>query len=205
MRPLADLGLAKPLIDKLLARDMRGLVLIVGEMATGKTSTASSLVVEWLKLNGGVGIALEDPVETPLNAIWGDGKCYQIPVSDRRGGYKSAMRKALRTGSNIMLIGEIRDETTAAEVLKASINGHYVISTLHAGGLVQGIERMSAYCKSELEDTNQLMADGLAMVIWLSSTKKYLRPVVLTSPELKHTASKLKIWSRSRRKSGMAK
>lgn len=158
------------IVEKLLNKGMHGLVLIAGVMATGKTSSAASLLVEYLKRHGGVAIALEDPVETPLNGLWGSGRCIQIPVSERRGGYKMAMRKALRTGASAMLIGEIRDSATAVEVVNASINGHFVISTIHAGSIEEAISRLSSYA-SELPNANQLLAEGLAMVIWVSISR----------------------------------
>lgn len=165
IRPLGTLGLAQPLLQKLLDKDARGLVLIAGEMASGKTSTAATLVAEWLKRNGGYGITMEDPPETPLNNVWGEGRCFQTLVTERTGGYKAAMRKALRANTKIMLLGEIRDADTAVEVLQAGINGHFILSTLHAGSPAQALERMASLCAGE-PNANMLLSDALFMVIW---------------------------------------
>src|SRR5260364_331632 len=48
IRPLATLGLAPHVMRALLEPQTRGLILIAGEMGTGKTSTAASIVVQRL-------------------------------------------------------------------------------------------------------------------------------------------------------------
>lgn len=169
IRPMNSLGLPQRVLAKLLSGDLRGLVLIAGEMGAGKTSTAASLVAEWLRVNGGVGIALEDPIETPLNGEWGKGRCLQVQVSRRGAGYKGAMPLALRSGSSIIMIGEIRNAETAIEVVQASINGHLIVSTMHAGSAPQAIERLQSFASS-LPSANSIIADGLAFVIWQSRT-----------------------------------
>src|SRR5260364_215261 len=64
------------------------------------------------------------------------------------------------------LIGEIRDEDTAFQALQASINGHLIIATIHAGDIVQAIERMQTFCNGRASNTNDILADGLTIVIW---------------------------------------
>jgi Tfp pilus assembly pilus retraction ATPase PilT len=167
LRPLNSLGFGAPLLGILMAREQRGLVLICGEMASGKTSTAASVVVERLKRYGGVCMAIEDPPETALNGIQGQGRCIQVPVT-RRTGYKEMLARAMRSGAGMILVGEIRDEETAIEVLRASINGHYIIATIHAGSVVQGIERLQTLCLARSPNTNAILADGLAAVVWQS-------------------------------------
>lgn len=165
IRALGTLGLAQPILQKLLDKNARGLILIAGEMASGKTSTAATLVAEWLKRNGGYGITLEDPPETPLNNVWGAGRCFTALVTENTGGYKAAMRRALRANTKIMLLGEIRDSETALEVLQAGNNGHLILSTLHAGSPSQAIERMASFCAAE-PNVNMLLSEALFMVIW---------------------------------------
>lgn len=166
IRPLNSLGYGVPIQQALMAEGLRGLVLVAGEMAAGKTSTISSVFVERLKRHGGVGMALEDPPETALNGEHGRGRCIQIAVSRRRGGYKEPMTRAVRSGADIILIGEIRDEETAVEALRASINGHLILSSIHAGSLTQAIERLQTFSLQKASNTNSILADGLSMVVW---------------------------------------
>lgn len=176
IRPLSGLGFGAPVLQLLLARDLRGLVLIAGEMASGKTSTAASVVVERLKQHGGIAMAIEDPPETALNGEHGKGRCIQLPVSRRRGGYREMLTRAMRSGARTILVGEIRDDDTAIEALRASINGHFIIATIHAGSVSQAIERLQTYCLSKAPNTNAILADGLSMIIWQNLEKLPLPP-----------------------------
>lgn len=71
-------------------RHVRGLIFICGEMGTGKTSSAASLVKARLEAWGGICVAVEDPPEPFLNGRHGSGRCIQVPVSRRMGGYEGS-------------------------------------------------------------------------------------------------------------------
>jgi twitching motility protein PilT len=165
VRPINSLGYGHSIVELLMSREIRGLVLICGEMAAGKTSSASSLLVERMQRYGGVGIAIEDPNEGDLNGEHGKGRIIQLDSSRHSGGYPMLMRRAVRSGANAVLVGEIRDEESAWEALKAGLNGHLIISTIHGGGIVQGIERLQTFCQSK-GNVSTVLADGLAVVIW---------------------------------------
>ncbi len=171
IRPLATLGLAPHAMRAILDPQTRGLILIAGEMGTGKTSTAASIVVQRLKDQGGIAIAFEDPPETRLNGLHGPGRCIQVRASRKRGGYQEHLIRAMRTGADLILIGEIRDEDTAFQALQASINGPLIIATIHAGDIMQAIERMQTFCNGRASNTNEILADGLAVVIWQTLEK----------------------------------
>lgn len=168
IRPMSGLGFGTPVLQLLMAKDLRGLVLVAGEMASGKTSTAATVMVERLKAHGGIGMAIEDPPETALNGVHGIGRCIQVPVSRRRGGYKEMLTRAMRSGARNILVGEIRDDDTAIEALRASINGHLILSTIHAGSISQAIERLQTFCLGKASNTNSILAEGLSMVVWQS-------------------------------------
>lgn len=171
IRPLATLGLPPHVMKAVLDKDARGLILVAGEMGTGKTSTAASIVAQRLTLHGGIAIAVEDPPETKLNGLHGNGRCIQVRASRKNGGYQEHMIRAMRSGSDLILIGEIRDEDTALQALKASINGHLIISTIHAGDIVQTIERLHTLCNGKAQNAYSILADGLTAVVWQTLEK----------------------------------
>lgn len=142
VRPHTSLGLSQAVTTVALSKATRGLVLVVGEMASGKTTTIASLFKERLTLHGGIGVAIEDPPETRLDGIHGTGRCLQVPASRKNGGYREQLIRAVRSGADAILLGEIREEDTAFQVAQAGINGHLIYSTMHAGSLVQGLERL---------------------------------------------------------------
>ena len=165
-RAIGTIGFHSKLISLLLAKETKGLILIAGEMGAGKTTSAASIISERLKMHGGIAITIEDPVETMLAGVHGDknGRCLQAEVSGA-DGYKSELRAALRSNPDMILIGEIRDEDVAYEVLKSSINGTFIVSTIHAGDIAQAIERMQTLTQRMLSSANHILADGLTAVI----------------------------------------
>ncbi|MFC3941539.1 twitching motility protein PilT [Pseudomonas gingeri NCPPB 3146 = LMG 5327] len=165
IRPFDSLGFPTALANTLLNDSARGLVIICGEMGTGKTSSAASVVVARLKACGGIALAMEDPQETKLNGAHGQGRCIQMQVSRRTGGYGEALIRALRTGADILFIGEIRDSRTAAEAVRASINGHFIITTSHSGSASQAIERIAILAQPEISNAREILAQGLLAII----------------------------------------
>lgn len=166
IRSLESLGLNPALLKALLDKDTKGLVLVAGEMGAGKTSTAASIIAARLKYHGGIAIAIEDPNETKLNGLHGPGRCIQVRASRKNGGYKEQIIRAMRSGADMILIGEIRDDDTAALVMQASINGHFIVSTVHAGDIPQAIERMQAFTLPRHTNANEILADGLSVIVW---------------------------------------
>lgn len=163
--PLDDLGLSDELHDALLSQALRGLIFICGEMGSGKTSSAASLVKARLEKWGGMALTIEDPPEPLLHGVHGEGRCVQVPVSRRHGGYEEALIRALRTRAEMILVGEVRDTPTAAQVVQASINGHFIICTGHSGSVIQGIERLAVLAQPVLPNALQILAQGLIAVI----------------------------------------
>lgn len=164
---LRDLGVHEAYRERMLHKDLCGLFLISGAMKSGKTSTASAMVRERLMSYGGVAVTAEDPIELPLEGQHGAGVCYQTAVRRDKGGFAEAARHIVRWGAKLILIGEIRDGDVAAEALRAGVNGHLVISTIHAENSINAIRRLQAMA-AETFDTGtaqSLLADGLAGVM----------------------------------------
>jgi twitching motility protein PilT len=65
----------------------------------------------------------------------------------------------------MILVGEVRDTPTAAQVVQASINGHFIICTGHSGSVMQGIERLAVLAQPVLPNALQILAQGLIAVI----------------------------------------
>ncbi len=167
--PVNSIGFSPSVLDELLRKDNKGLILFAGEMGAGKTSTLASVLKARLELHGGIAIAIEDPPETNLNGLHGDGRCIQVRASRKNGGYKEQMHRAMRSGADTILLGEIRDNEPGFEAAKASINGHLVMATIHAGSPIEAIERLQTFCNGiGIVNTNEILSDGLSMVIWQS-------------------------------------
>lgn len=189
IRDIDDLSLADYVVDTWRNPKLRGLVLIAGEMGNGKTSTAASFIVDRLT-DGGLCIAIEDPPEANLNGVHGQGRCVQVHASRKTGGYPEHIYHSMRTGADLIFIGEIRDQDTAFEAINASINGHLILATIHAGNCAQAVERIITYASGKMENAADVLATGLSMIVWQSLnrthqggrviTRMVFQPLVLT-------------------------
>ena len=159
-----ELRVPTALVNALLEPGLSGLLLIAGRMNSGKTSTASAYVHEWLCINGGVAVTAEDPPELPLEGVHNTGVCYQTSVTK---GYPHAAKRVMRLGAKLIYLGEIRDGVTAAEALRAGVNGHLVVSTIHADNLPNTLRRIQSLASESFDPStaNSLLADGLAGII----------------------------------------
>jgi Tfp pilus assembly pilus retraction ATPase PilT len=171
---LADLGIPQAYIRCLMSRDMSGLFVVSGAIKSGKTMTACALTKERLTAYGGVAVTAEDPIELPLEGCYGAGVCYQTAITRQDGGFVAAFRRLVRWGAKIILIGEIHDPDMAAEVLQASVNGHLVISTMHAESVIQTITKLHTLADEKLApgSAQSLLADGLAGVLHQQLTRE---------------------------------
>ena len=84
-------------------------------------------------------ITIEDPVEYQFDGIT------QISVTSETGdetNFADKLRAVLRLDPDVVMVGEIRDNDTAKTALQASLTGHLVLSTFHAGSSAQALTRM---------------------------------------------------------------
>jgi twitching motility protein PilT len=167
IRPVRDLGFHKGVIAELLNPKNTGMVLIVGAIAAGKTSTLASICHARISELGGIGMAIENPIEMPLRGRHGNGRFLQICAKRREGGYKAAIKKSLRTGASMFALGEILDPDAAYEGAVASTAGHFVGATMHADSIVEAVQKMEAWCGGRVGPRpSDLLANALSMVIW---------------------------------------
>lgn len=139
-----------------------GLFLIAGEMGSGKTTTASSVLQHRILTTSNLGVSIEDPIETLLQGRHGHGRCLQLEVGDNET-YATATKKAWRMGATSFLLGEIRDGLTAHEVLKASLS-MFVVSTIHASSITEAIERYIMFCEDINNSSKTIVANTLFVV-----------------------------------------
>ncbi|EGH9360823.1 Flp pilus assembly complex ATPase component [Salmonella enterica] len=157
-----DLAFSTDLRKSIELKAATGLCLIAGEMGCGKTTTAASVLKQRIETMGGLGVSIEDPIETLLSGRHGKGRCMQMEVGQHES-YSSATKKAWRTGASCLLLGEIRDSQTAQEVLKASLT-MFVVSTIHASSVFEAIDRYVMFCEELNPNAKQNIANTLYIV-----------------------------------------
>jgi type II secretory ATPase GspE/PulE/Tfp pilus assembly ATPase PilB-like protein len=113
-----------------LLKRSNGLLLFTGPTGSGKTSTMYSSLCHITQRDGtSVSVStVEDPVEFNLSMV------SQTQINPAQGfTYAMALRSIMRQDPQVVMIGEIRDQETAAIAVQAGLTGHLVISTIHAG------------------------------------------------------------------------
>ncbi|MFC0561935.1 competence type IV pilus ATPase ComGA [Halalkalibacter alkalisediminis] len=114
-----------------------GLCLISGPTGSGKTTTLYTIIEQMVRLGGRSIVAIEDPVERMIPQI------VQVEVNERAGlTFNSLLTACLRHDPDVILIGEIRDEMSAALAVRASLTGHMVLATVHAQDCYTSLLRM---------------------------------------------------------------
>lgn len=148
-----------------------GIILVCGTPGNGKSTTCASIVKERLLIHGGHCNTIEDPCEMPLHGKIGEkGYCIQREIYDEES-FESALRDTLRgyptATNNILLLGEIRDSTTAELALNSAIDGRLVISTFHAAGVVEAIKRLLSLATDKMgaSEASDLLASSIRAVI----------------------------------------
>ncbi|MDC8784459.1 GspE/PulE family protein [Roseateles koreensis] len=135
---LNKLGLTSRNLDELKKAVSRpyGMVLCVGPTGSGKTTTLHSALGHINTPDRKIWTA-EDPVEITQTGL------RQVQVNPKIDWtFAKALRAFLRADPDVIMVGEIRDEETAAIAVEASLTGHMVLSTLHTNSAPETITRL---------------------------------------------------------------
>ena len=141
-RVLGDLGLPEDVEGNLrqLLTQNGGIVLVTGPAGSGKTTTIYACLRELVDKFGEHKslVTLEDPIEAVVRGV------AQSQVNPRAEfTYSTGLRSLMRQDPEVIMVGEIRDRETAEIVFQASLTGHLVMTTFHAGSAAGAISRLS--------------------------------------------------------------
>jgi type IV pilus assembly protein PilB len=109
-------------------RATHGAILVTGPTGSGKTTTLYAGLAE-LNTPDRTILTVEDPVEYELEGV------KQIQVNPKTGlTFATGLRAMVRADPDVIMVGEIRDSTTAQIAIESALTGHLVMTTLHANG-----------------------------------------------------------------------
>lgn len=113
-------------IFRALFERSNGLVLINGQMGTGKSTTLMSVLDDHQERIGHTldVLTIEDPIEYTARSP-------AIVQTRMTGSWKSSLKAALRQAVDIIMPSEIRDDGSASIVMDATMTGHMCWSTIH--------------------------------------------------------------------------
>ena len=115
-----------------------GLILVTGPTGSGKTTTLYHLLAEIRTTHPDAKIiTIEDPVEYSLPGV------HQIQINEGTGlTFARGLRSVLRHDPDVILLGEIRDQTTARHAVEAALTGHLVLASLHTNDAAGAFTRL---------------------------------------------------------------
>ncbi len=113
-----------------------GIILVTGPTGSGKTTSLYS-GLSHLNTRARNILTVEDPIEYVLPGIGQTQVNTKVDMTFARG-----LRAILRQDPDIVMIGEIRDNETAAIAVQASLTGHLLLSTLHTNTAIGAIMRL---------------------------------------------------------------
>jgi twitching motility protein PilU len=140
-------GLGLPAVLGEIASHDQGIIILAGVTGSGKSTTIASMLQYVNTRERCHIVTIEDPIEFVHPHS-------RSIVSQREVGtdcesYAMALRDAPRQAPDVILIGEIRDEESAAVAVHFAETGHLVLSTLHSSNASQTLERLFGFFPSD--------------------------------------------------------
>lgn len=144
-----------------------GMILTTGPTGSGKTTTLYT-VLDILNTPDVNISTVEDPVEYQIKRI------NQTQIrSDIGFTFANGLRSLLRQDPDIIMVGEIRDNETAALAINAALTGHLVLSTLHTNSAAGAIPRLiDMKCEPFLIVSTAKVIVAQRLIRQLSETKE---------------------------------
>jgi type II secretory ATPase GspE/PulE/Tfp pilus assembly ATPase PilB-like protein len=138
---LDDLGLPADALTALrdLLAETSGAIVVSGPAGSGKTTTAYACLREIAQRNSDARslVSIEDPIEVAVERV------AQSQVNPQTGLDLSAgLRFLMRQDPEVIFVGEIRDRATADAAMQASLTGHLMLTTFHAGSAAETVSRL---------------------------------------------------------------
>ncbi|MBX7136363.1 MAG: GspE/PulE family protein [Oligoflexia bacterium] len=113
-----------------------GMLILAGPTGCGKTTAMYALLTELTKLNLNC-VTLEDPIEAEVK------NAAQTCISPESGfTFEAALRAVLRQDPDVIMLGEVRDPSSARTAFQAALTGHLVITTVHAREIPEVFTRL---------------------------------------------------------------
>lgn len=138
LKPFEELGLINEDLQRWnkITSNNHGIVIITGPTGSGKTttlySTLKSLATEEVNV-----CTIEDPIEMVEDSF------NQMQVQENIDlGFADGVKALLRQDPDIIMIGEVRDLSTAEMAIQAALTGHLVFTTLHTNDAPSAITRL---------------------------------------------------------------
>ena len=159
---LEDLHL--PLVLKDICNYQCGLVLVTGPTGSGKSTTLAAMI-DYINANTSKHIiTIEDPIEFVHQNKFCTIVHREVGIHGR--SFPSALRGAMRSDPDIVLIGEMRENDTIRLGLTCASMGMLVFGTLHTNNAPKTVDRIiDAFPADEQAQIRTMLAECLTAVV----------------------------------------
>jgi len=137
---------------KQLLKSSAGMILVSGPTGSGKSSSLYG-ALKYLYNPGVKILTAEDPIEYSFPGIMQTQTNRKINLT-----FVRLLRSFLRLDPDIILVGEIRDDETAAIAFDAAQTGHMLLSTIHTNDSISAVSRMIDLDVEQSQIANCLLA-----------------------------------------------
>jgi general secretion pathway protein E len=125
----------RKIFDRMINRS-HGVIFVTGPTGSGKSTTLYACLNRINAVEKNI-MTVEDPIEYQLEGI------SQMQVASKKGmTFVNALRHILRQDPDVIMVGEVRDQETAAMAIQSSLTGHLVFSTLHTNDAAGAVSRL---------------------------------------------------------------
>jgi twitching motility protein PilT len=159
---LETLGL--PEIVSKFADFKNGLVLVGGPTGSGKSTTLAALIDYINRKDSRHIVTLEDPIEVVHTRK--ESLINQREVGSHTKSFDRGLRATLRQDPDVILVGELRDQSTISMAVTAGETGHLVFATVHTVSADTSIDRViNAFPAAQQPQVRSMLAETLRAVV----------------------------------------
>ena len=143
-----------------------GLIVLSGPTGSGKTTTAHALLERIAQNKRLKVITLEDPIEIQSENY------LQLQINEKMHfDYEEGIKQLLRHDPDVIMIGEVRDEKTAKTLIRCTLSGHMVFTTIHAKSAKEALYRLLDFGIKE-KDLSEVLSAVTNQRIFPKKNKK---------------------------------
>lgn len=133
-------ALGLPPVVRGLSEEPRGLVLVTGPAASGKTTTLAAMIDHINETQQKHIVTIEDPIEV----LHPDKQSIvnQREIGTDTDNFATALQRVLRQDPDVVFISDMRDPETVSAAIAAAETGHLVLSTMYTVGVIDTVNHL---------------------------------------------------------------
>lgn len=187
-----------------------GLIVVSGETGSAKSQVAFGLCVQYLKQLRQSGsllrrphfVTFEDPIETKFAEDAKNAPQLGVDYTPREANFDSrsiaeALEDALRQKPSVFYVGEVRKDRDWREIMNFAGTGHLIVTTTHAGSLVETMGRILRAVKADTPSRRRHFAQRILAAVHQITLSEEVPGGAAGSPRQTAKATIPAVWRRT--------